>query len=121
MGEVGSLQMNLRSVGDVSLAPGGLGDDVRTFPIRRVYGYGLDLNQDLIITWHRDGHLLNQRGAVLSSDRHQSLSWGGSTWGLTRSVTTAFMKGGTSRKDMGAAGGSKQAREVGYGTTTLFL
>lgn len=43
--------------------------------------------------------------------------------GPTGFVTTAFMRGGTSRKDMGgvAAGGSRQARVVGYGTTTLFL
>lgn len=74
--EAGLLQMNLRSVGDVSCVVAGLGDDARTFPIRRVYSYSLYSNQDLIITGHCNGHLLNQRGAVLNSDRHQSLRLG---------------------------------------------
>ena len=77
MDETGLLQMNLRSEGrDVSQVPAGLYDDTRTFPIRRVYGHGFNSNQDFIITGHRDGHLLNQRGAVLNSDRHQSLRLG---------------------------------------------
>jgi hypothetical protein len=72
--------MNLRSVGgegrkrgNVRQVPADLGDDARTFPIRRIDSYGLDPNQDFIITRHRDRHLLNQRGTILSSDRHQSL------------------------------------------------
>lgn len=77
VGEVGSLQMNLRSEErDVSQVLAGFDDDRRTFPIRRVYSYGLDLNQDFIITGHCNRHLLNQRGAVLDSDRHQSLRLG---------------------------------------------
>jgi len=118
---VGLLQMNLRSVGrDVSEVPAGLDDDTRTFPIRRVYGYGLDLNEDFMITGHRDGHLLNQRGAVLNSDRYQGLRLGSAGRGRpTGWVTTAFMRGGTPREDMGvAAGGSEQAREMGCGITS---
>jgi len=122
-GELGSLQMNLRSVGrGVSEAQTGVDDDTRTFPIRRVYGNGLDLNEDFIITGHRNGHLLNQRGAVLNSDRHQSLRLGRVGGGRpTGWVTTAFMRGGTPMEDMGvAAGGSEQAREMGCGITTLY-
>ena len=80
MGEVGSLQMNLRSVereGERHISQGlvwRFDDNTRTFPIRRINGHGPDSNEDFIITGHRDVHLLNQRGAVLKSDRHQSLS-----------------------------------------------
>ena len=77
-GEGDILQMNLRSVwgkeeSDVGQIPVGPDDDARTLPIRRVYSYGLDFNQDFMITRHRDGYFLNQRGAVLNSDCHQSL------------------------------------------------
>lgn len=98
----------------------------RTFPIRRVDSYSLDLNQDFMITWHRDGHLLNQPSAVLNSDRHQSLilGEGPGVRKLTGWVTTAFMRGGTSLEDMGRGGGgsegSEQARKVGRGMTTLY-
>ena len=75
VGEVGLLQMNLRSVEgkDMNEFPAGFDDDARTFPIRWVYGDGLDLNQDLIINgrWYR--YLLNQSIAVLRANRHQSL------------------------------------------------
>ena len=98
------LQMNLRSVKDVSRtgARGERNGDGRTFPIRGVYSNGLDSDQDLIITGHRDGHLLNQRGAVLDSDRHQSLRRlrKARRGGPTGWVTTAFMRGGTSGEDM---------------------
>ena len=106
----------------VSQVPAGLDDDARTFPIRRIDSYGLDPNQDFIITRHRNRYLLNQRGAILNSDRHQSLRLGrGERRRPTGWVTTAFMRGGTSREDMGvAAGGSEQARAVGCGTTTLY-
>ena len=70
--------MNLRSDGggrereEVSRAPAGLDDDARTFPIGRVYSYSPDANEDFVITGHSDGHLLNQRGAILGSDCHQA-------------------------------------------------
>lgn len=67
--------MNLRSNKGrkrrrVSRVPAGLDDDARTFPIGRVYGYSPDANEDFVITGHSDGNMLNQRGAILSSDRH---------------------------------------------------
>lgn len=73
--------MNLRSVEEERKEERGISqvrfgyddDDTRTLPVRRVDSYGLDLNQDFMITWHRDGHLLNQRSAILNSDRHQGL------------------------------------------------
>jgi len=66
---------------DVRQVPAGYDDDARTFPIRRIDSYGLDPNQDFIITGHCDRHLLNQRGAILSSDRHQGLRLGSANGG----------------------------------------
>ena len=89
-GTWGLLQINLRSVEggvagkeerDVRQVPAGYDDDARTFPIRRIDSYGLDPNQDFIITGHWDRHLLDQRGAILSSDRHQSLRLGSGSGG----------------------------------------
>lgn len=76
-----------------------------------------------MITWHRDGHLLNQRSAVLNSDRHQSLILkSAGSCELTGWVTTAFMRGGTSLEGMGGwqrEGASKRGRWVA-GMTTLY-
>ena len=130
--KVGILQMNLRSVEGVGWGKFNWGCDggahTRTFPVRGVNGYGLDANEDFIITGHSDGHLLNQGGAVLNSDRHQSLSEGWSAGGgPTGWVTTAFIRGGTCwggigwGEGEGGSGREASGRGEGCGMATLYF